>query len=303
MLVVVPYLVQHPGTRLDDAAELFDITPDQLRRDLTLLMMSGVPPYGPGDLIDVDIDEEDEIWIRMADHFSRPVRLTRAEAIAVRVRAAELMATPGVPETPDLASALAKLDAALGPAPIEAAAAAGGPPLLERVRAAVDDRERLSLTYVAASSGERTERTVDPEVVFADLGNWYLVVWDLGVDDERLLRVDRITEVSPTGETFEPRGLTGAGRELYRAGADDIEVRLRLSREARWVAEYYATTRVTELDDGWIEVVVPTKDPGWVASLLLRLGDDARVVEPSDLDERRRDLARRALARYPEPGS
>jgi proteasome accessory factor C len=303
MLVVVPYLVQHPGTRLDDAAELFDITPDQLRRDLTLLMMSGVPPYGPGDLIDVDIDEEDEIWIRMADHFSRPVRLTRAEAIAVRVRAAELMATPGVPEAPDLASALAKLDAALGPAPIEASAAAGGPPLLERVRAAVDDRERLSLTYVAASSGERTERTVDPEVLFADLGNWYLVVWDLGVDDERMLRVDRIVEVSATGETFEPRGLTGAGRELYRADADDIEVRLRLSREARWVAEYYATTGVTELDDGWIEVVVPTKDPGWVASLLLRLGDDARVVEPSELDERRRDLARRALARYPEPGS
>src|SRR5215207_4718959 len=58
MLAIVPYLVQHPGSALDDVATAFGVAPGQLRRDLDLLFMSGLPPYGPGDLIDVDVDEE-----------------------------------------------------------------------------------------------------------------------------------------------------------------------------------------------------------------------------------------------------
>src|SRR5437867_12098409 len=114
MLVIVPYLVQHPGTNLESAARLFDVPRDQLRRDLDLLFMSGLPPYGPGDLIDVDIDEDGSIWISMADHFARPLQLTRPEALAVYVRATELLATPGIPDAPALERALGKLREALG---------------------------------------------------------------------------------------------------------------------------------------------------------------------------------------------
>src|SRR4029077_21220844 len=115
MLVIVPYLVQHPGTSLASAAEIFGVPREQLRRDLDLLFMSGLPPYGPGDLIDVDIDEDGGVWISMADHFARPLRLTRQEALAVYVRATKLAATPGMPGAPALTNALTKLRAALGP--------------------------------------------------------------------------------------------------------------------------------------------------------------------------------------------
>ena len=33
MLVIVPYLVQHPGTSVASASEIFDVPRDQLRRD------------------------------------------------------------------------------------------------------------------------------------------------------------------------------------------------------------------------------------------------------------------------------
>ena len=80
-----------------------------------MLFLAGLPPYGPGDLIDVDIDEDGGVWISMADHFARPLRLTRQEALAVYVRATELAATPGMPGAPALTSALA--EAAGGPGP------------------------------------------------------------------------------------------------------------------------------------------------------------------------------------------
>ena len=79
-------------------AALFDVPIDQLRRDLDLLFMSGLPPYGPGDLIEVDVDEDDRIWISMAAHFARPLRLSRSEALALFLRGTELLGTAGMPD-------------------------------------------------------------------------------------------------------------------------------------------------------------------------------------------------------------
>jgi proteasome accessory factor C len=304
MLVVVPYLIQHPGTTLDEASTLFEIPMAQLRRDLEMLFLAGLPPYGPGDLIDVDIDEDGGVWISMADHFARPLRLTRQEALAVYVRATELAATPGMPGAPALTSALAKLRAALGSetlgdaAGIAGADAGSAPPFLEEVRTAAKERRRLLIAYAAASTGERTERRIDPEAVFASSGRWYVAAWDVDLDDERLLRVDRIDEVRASGERFEPRGLQGAGRPLYTPGAQDVRIRVRLRPEARWVAEYYVATDPVEEDDGNLVVTLPTGQVTWAARLLLRLGSDAEVLEPDTVRDEVRAQAQATLARY-----
>jgi proteasome accessory factor C len=305
MLVVVPYLVQHPGSELSAVADIFDAKPDQLRRDLDLLFMSGLPPYGPGDLIEVDVDEDDHIWITMADHFARPLRLTRNEALALYLRGTELLATPGLPQAPALASALERLRESLGPellgeaaGAIDAATAGAPPEHLELLRAASADRRRLEIEYFAASTREWSTRRIDPDEVFSSMGHWYVAAWDVDADAERLLRADRIRRAEPTGATFEPRGLEGAGRPLYSPGPSDVPVRLVLRPAARWIAEYYATTDPIERDDGSLEVTLPAGDIGVVLRLLLRVGAEADVLEPSAVRGQVRDLASATLARY-----
>src|SRR5438128_344796 len=56
LLLVVPYLVTHPGAGTEELTRLFNISKKDLLSDLNLLFVSGLPPYGPGDLIEVDID-------------------------------------------------------------------------------------------------------------------------------------------------------------------------------------------------------------------------------------------------------
>jgi proteasome accessory factor C len=305
MLAIVPYLVQHPGSELGEVAAAFDVPAPQLRRDLDLLFMSGLPPYGPGDLIDVDVDEDDRIWISMADHFSRPLQLTRSEALAIYLRGTELLATPGVPDAPVLADALEKLRASLGPETlgeaegrIEIARGGRAPEHLRILRDAAIAHERLSIEYFAISTGEWSRREIDPEEVFSAMGHWYVAAWDVDADAERLFRADRVRSAEPTGETFAPRGLRGAGRDLYSPTGEDVSVRLRLRPGARWVAEYYATTAVDELDDGGVEVTLPARQLGWVARLLLRVGPDAEILEPPELRTHVTKLARETLARY-----
>ncbi|MEX2102249.1 MAG: hypothetical protein WEA54_06905, partial [Actinomycetota bacterium] len=165
LLVIVPYLVEHPGTHVDEVARLFGIDRDALVDDLEIVFLSGLPPYSPGDLIDVALDEDGTVSITMADHFSRPLRLTRNEALALYLQGTALVGTPGVPEATALTTALAKLREGLGEETLGAAdrveAAAAGRPaeLLDTIRDAVAARERLEIDYVALSTGEATTRT------------------------------------------------------------------------------------------------------------------------------------------------
>jgi len=300
----VPYLVRNEGTRVADAAELFGLSEADLLADLDLLFVSGLPPYGPGDLIDVDI-QDGRIWIGMADYFGRPLRLTRSEALAIYLRATALAGAPGLAEAPSLSSALDKLAQALGPETLgelperlDSAVDERTPGTLSELRRAAAEHERLRIEYYAASGAETTEREIDPEEVFFAVGNWYVTAWDHRSEAERLFRADRIHATRGTGTRFEPRGLQGAGRPLYTPGVDDVRVTLRLRPDARWVAEYYETARETELGDGELEIELPAGRLEWLDRLLMRLWPDAEVVDPPELRDRVRELAAQTLDRY-----
>ena len=304
LLVLVPYLVKHPGTELAEITRLFGVREDELTSDLNLLFVSGLPPYGPGDLIGVAIEDE-RVWIDMADYFSRPLRLTRTEALALYLRGTALAVTPGLREATALASALRKIEERLGPETLgelaeRVEAAEGGKPAetLDALRTAVAGNERVRIEYYAASSAETTAREVDPEEVFFAIGNWYVAAFDHHSGEERLFRADRIRSVEPTGETFEPRGLAGVGRALYTPTERDVPVRLLLHPAARWVGEYYEVDAETETPAGDLEVQLPVGRLEWVARLVLRLGGEAEVLSPPQLKVRVRELAGRTKELY-----
>jgi proteasome accessory factor C len=304
LLVVVPYVVRHPGVPLAELTQLFGVGEAELLEDLNLLFVSGLPPYGPGDLVDVQI-EDARVWIGMAEYLSRPLRLTRAEALALYLKGKALLGAPGLQEAPHLDSALAKIEEGLGDDLLSGlagrvAVGAGGraAAALARVRTAVEGHERVEIEYYSASRDELSTRRVDPEHVFSALGNWYVVAWDHRSEEERLFRADRIRAVRSTGETFHPRGLPGAGRQLYTRSERDTTVRLILGAAARWVTEYYETERVLTRPDGSLDVSLPVKDLPWMAKLILRLGGEAEVLEPPELQAMVRDMAVQTLARY-----
>lgn len=301
LLVVVPYIVGNPGVRVGVLAERFAIPKEQLVEDLGLLFVTGAPPYGPGDLIDVEVDEDERVTIRMAPWFEKPVAMTRPEALDLYFRARA--AAAALPADSPLHGAVAKLQAVLGEdvagletMPLELPSEA-----LEALASAANDHLVCEITYHAASTGERSVRRIEPEEIFLGFGAWYVDAWDELRDEERLFRVDRISEVRLTGDSFSPRGLRGSDRPLYRPGRDDVDVRLRLSPRARWVAEYYPVQDV-ESSDGDLLVTVRSGRRDWLLRLLLRLGPDVTVMGPDEISAEVSALASQTLARYRRSG-
>ena len=76
------------------------------------------------------------------------------------------------------------------------AAVAG--PLLAELAAAARDREVLRFAY-SDHSGSATERRVEPYQLVNWGQRWYLVAFDLGRDDWRTFRVDRLSETRASG--------------------------------------------------------------------------------------------------------
>src|ERR1700712_6131210 len=113
LLALVPYLQAHPGISAAQAAADFDISEDQLRRDLQLLWMCGLPGHGPGDLIDLSFEGE-TVSVIFDAGMSRPLRLTGEEALALIVALRTLAETPGLADSEAGKRALAQVEQAAG---------------------------------------------------------------------------------------------------------------------------------------------------------------------------------------------
>jgi proteasome accessory factor C len=294
ILAMLPWVIAHPGTTVDEVCSRFDYSPAQLGADLNLVFLCGLPGYGPGDLMDAYIDG-DEVVVDMADYFSRPLRLTPAEALGLLASGMAVIGSGQAPEA--LSTAVAKLQGALLPPDEEVLIVdVPEPDLVDVLRGAAAAGEVVHIRYTAIATGETTERDIEPWSVFTTLGNWYVAGHCRRAGAERVFRVDRIRESHRTGERFEPPRALPEPEVRYVPGEGDVAATIRLGPRSRWVMEYYPVEVVEREPDTVIRF--STSDPSVAARLLLRLGADADLLEGPEVAASLADLRARILARY-----
>ena len=297
LLALIPWVASRDGPRVDDVCARFGCTQSDLVADLELLFLCGLHPYTPDVLIDVDI-ADGGVWIRYAEYFARPLRLTPAEGLALLAAGRTVLATSGGDDGGPLERGLAKLAAAIGVDAGEAVEIELGPvadDLLSTLRTAATGGRQVEIDYYSFGRDDRARRVVDPYAVFSAAGQWYVSGWCHRVDDERLFRVDRIATATALDSSFEPRA-TPPELAAYRPDAADPRVTLDLDPSARWVAEQYPVEKVEELDGGGLRVTLAASQPAWLERLLLRLGPRATVVGGDGGVAG--EAARRLLVRY-----
>jgi proteasome accessory factor C len=305
LLAVVPWLLSHPGTPVAEVAREFEVSEPQLRADLNLLWMCGLPGYGPGDLIDVTW-HGDRVTLSNAEEIARPLRLTPEEALALVAALRVLSGVPGIVERAAIDRALAKLEAAAGTATatdrvVVAPSSGSDPQVVTTATAALASGRRLHLRYWVPARDEATERDVDPLRLFTTDGRAYLAGWCYSVDDLRTFRLDRVLEATmldtPVDVPDETRRRAlDAG--LFTPAKDDPLVTISLDPPARWVADFYPCEEVEERGDGGLIVRLRVRDDAWVRRLALGLAGLGRVTEPAELAAEVRNAAIATLAAY-----
>ncbi len=317
LLNLVPYLLARPGIEIVEAAADLGVSERQLREDLELLWVCGLPGYGPGDLIDMAFDG-DRVTITYDAGIDRPLRLTPDEALALLVALRMLAETPGMANRDAIERALAKIEDAAGElagAPV-AVRMSGDGDRVDALQGAVQRRRALRITYYTAARDETTERTIDPVRMLMVGGRAYVEAWCRRAEAVRLFRADRIDALI---ELDEPAAAPPQARlhdlhaGIFRPDADLPLVTLRVGRSGRWITEYYPCERVApdsgpadrQLDptrpaDDWL-VSMRVTDLDWARRFVLGLGSEVTVVSPPELAEQVREQAMAALDAYATP--
>jgi len=314
---MVPWVLEHQGAPLEEVADRFGITTDQLVKDLELLFVCGTPGHLPDDLIEADW-EGGRLHIGNADAIARPLRLGIDEALALITGLRTLIDVPGFAGEQDreaLTGALAKLTEAAGEAAHASralsvdltrdSAADEGSEVLATAREALrhpGGRRRLRLRYLVPSRDETTERDVDPMRLLTVDGRWYLEGWCHRAGGVRMFRVDRTVTaqvLDADGTPPERAVARDVDDGLFTPGEDDLVVTLELDAQARWLLEHVPVESVEELDEpdgrGRARVRLRTADDRWLRRLLLPLGGAAVVVDPPEVAEGLARAARTAL--------
>lgn len=294
-----------------ELADRLEVGPRTIRRDVDKLRSLGYPvEAAPGVAGGYRLGNSGEL---------PPLLLDDAEAVAVAVglRTAAAGSVAGIEETS--VRALTKLEQVL-PSRLrrrvsafsDATAAFGAsgpridPDVLATLAGACRDHTRLRFAYVSREE-ETTQRNVEPSAVVYSGHRWYLVAFDLGRDDWRTFRIDRIRGRVRLGEPGRRRIVPGGDpaefvKERLR-GARDAEPdsrpgRIRLAVPAARARKRIPARYANVEPDGETACIVTTLG-AWSRGFLIwmaMLDEPIEVLDPPELVDAARALVARLTA-------
>ncbi|MCL2324820.1 MAG: WYL domain-containing protein, partial [Actinomycetia bacterium] len=173
LFAVLSSLKRHDVIAIDKLAERLGVEAPELRRDLELLQYSGVPPFGGGDLLPIELEDDVLMVTGAMPALDRPLRLGLEQALAL-VLALEIAGyAPDDELVAKLSQGAPKLDLAQIARTLRAGLAGHTTAVFEAVTEALTEDRALQIDY-RRSDGELTSRTVEPLLLFTEGDQWYV---------------------------------------------------------------------------------------------------------------------------------
>ncbi|PWH05687.1 WYL domain-containing protein [Brachybacterium endophyticum] len=310
------YVLSRGEVELEQIAEEFAISTEQVITDLQVLFVCGDLGTGWEDLIEAEWDSG-IVRVRNADALRRPLRLSAPESTALLAGLATLDPAAGE-ESEVVDSARRKLSAHLGeeereevgraqepapseqpsgvpddgsaaPAPAGAHEVGGGTGaarrqgVLRAVREALAEGDSLVIRYSPPTTPGTTVRVVRPlELLTVGTRSYVRAHCELA-GEERRFRLDRIVEVLPDdaatsdpGSVSQEAGASSSGRV---AGGSW----LRLQGGGRWIAEAFEADEIRDGESGESFAHLPDPVRSALVDAVIEAGGSAEVLEPAEL--------------------
>lgn len=302
LLALVPWLIQHPGVTITEAADHFAVSPEQLEKDLWLVVCCGLPGHGPDQLIDIQFwDDEGRIDVIDPQSLVAPTHLTVDEAVSLQIGLSILARTAGPDDVElihDTMNLLARATGGLEIPRIDPIHIESG--TNDAVRAVLHTAgERgtpVRIDYYTATRDVVSRRVVWPRrIVVGGAGRLLLEAWCTQAQDARTFRVDRILQAEHVAD--DDTDAAGVPRPPAASTTEraPVTVTLKVSASARWVLDAYDLDVIDAPGGDETTARLEVHDPRWLTRLVLGLGGELIVTEPAAYRTHIAEAARRAL--------
>lgn len=181
------------------------------------------------------------------------------------------------------------------------------PEIIDTVRAACTEKQKIRGTYSSVNSGKTSERVLGPHFLYFSKGSLYLVAEDLGDGKNKIFSLPRFKDIEMLDEVYEgeevdPNNYFDSSLGIYHSG-DPVTVVIKVSpplssfvRERRW----HSTQKVVAKENGCIELHLEVGITPELVQWILGFGSAAKVIMPEELKVKVRDAAKATLEAYNE---
>lgn len=311
MFGILQALNQSPATSARELAERHNMSERSVYRYLHELKALGFRIQQAGDSREL-----------LLKHALTPLTFSAVEALSLVAACQSLMSQKGLPYCEPLKTALQKVEGALASVEDKRefyclqprfTQLTGSPRdhtpwqhIIKIINDCIRKNRTITANYDSFSTGQITQRSLDPYDIFMRDGNLYLAAYCHIRQEVCTFRVDRFKQVQALSGSFaRSPGFSldkylGASWAVWRA---DTEITIkfivyppasRLFRES----SYHYTQHIEELDDGEILCSITTYDTPEIKSWLLSWGSQIRVLEPAGLVIALTQELAGALSRY-----
>ncbi len=180
------------------------------------------------------------------------------------------------------------------------------PGLFSQIELAIQEDRCLEIDYDSIESG-KSKRLVEPYFIVFRIRAFYMVGFCRRTNDFRTFRIDRISEISVTDQTFVRK--TGITAKSYFDGSWGVftgqrtSVTLLLKGNAARIVlsgKHHPGEQVEKLRDGTVRYKVTTRGTEEIQRWILSFGGEVEVIEPKELCENLSRLGKFLSKRYSE---
>ena len=168
---------------------------------------------------------------------------------------------------------------------------------IKTIRAAIAGHKLLEMEYYSGRG--YCTRSVEPYKLIFKQENWYLFGYCKYREDFRMFKVNRITRLHISEETFDFReDYTIPTLQSDFSNDRGVSVTARMDKTLEFLAiDFFGTEKMKKVNDD-IFVSFQTERPEWVISTFAGFGSRAEIISPDNLREEMKLFLKQAQKQY-----
>ena len=288
---LIPYILENPGVSLSQLAKKLSTTEKQIRSDLELIFMCGLPGYTPYELIDIVL-EDDVVTVIDPQVLNRPRKFSKSELVIITL-GLKILSELGTIEEVMKGKIQNLLEKISNKTSLDAiGVSAENPPSrhYNTIKESIHRMQVLEIQYASVTKDDLTIRHIQPLSIFLSNGNTYLSAVDIEKKAERTFRLDAIISCKANQGKYKTEALENREPELVR-----IKI---AKRNQLFIERNSSIIRKVVSEGDHLLVEVSTTNPEWLVRTVLSSSADLKIVSPLALKREVAQRARETLTLY-----
>lgn len=150
------------------------------------------------------------------------------------------------------------------------------------IRRAIENHNEIGFIYID-SSGNKTNRRVEPYSLVLKGQNWYLYAWCHIRQEFRLFKLSRMRELEVTTTVYQPREVSMGRLDLedpWNTSENTISLRMVFEKELESLVTDWFGDSIEKLEDGRLLATTMLPENNWLYGFILSFGTGVEVIDP-----------------------